>query len=418
MKVVIVEFDGEGGMLHFAQLLADGLAAAGAEVMLVTDRQYELAHLSRKFQVLPVLRLWSRVEKDRAGQTGPLTSARRLARRAGRAAMLVREWIRVRNIVRRQRPDLTLFSIVRFPIEGFFLSAIRRDGIRTAQICHEFEAREERDGWQRRATLRLNAIAYRSFQDIFFLSRATRDAFLSNFPDLAGRTHVIPHGPSLLFGVNEAARAGLGARYGTRSGERTILMFGGLRPSKGVPDLVEAFALMQNRHRARLVIAGYPSKQFDIEGVRSRVHALGLDNRVSIDPRYLPVEDLGALVSLADVVVFPYRSATASGALSLAQVLGRSVVASNIGGLAEEIEDGLTGLLVPPGDRAALARALDRLVASPELAAMMGEAGRAAVLRSRSWPAIGQRILDVCLTDGPTAAPAVDPKPDTVVARR
>jgi glycosyltransferase involved in cell wall biosynthesis len=60
-----------------------------------------------------------------------------------------------------------------------------------------------------------------------------------------------------------------------------------------------------------------------------------------------------------------------------AAVCGRPVVASAGGGLGELVRDGETGLLVPPGDPVALAAALDRVVADPELAARLGSAGRA-----------------------------------------
>ena len=73
-----------------------------------------------------------------------------------------------------------------------------------------------------------------------------------------------------------------------------------------------------------------------------------------------------------------------------AMALGRPVVATDVGGTAEIVRDGETGFLVPPGDRAALTRALLELAADPGRAAAMGEAGR----RLQRERFTGERMVD------------------------
>jgi glycosyltransferase involved in cell wall biosynthesis len=72
---------------------------------------------------------------------------------------------------------------------------------------------------------------------------------------------------------------------------------------------------------------------------------------------------------------------------------GLPVVASRVGQLAEVIEDGVTGLLCPPGDAVACAEALGRLRAEPALAARLGLAAREHVRRRHSWRAVAGQIL-------------------------
>jgi glycosyltransferase involved in cell wall biosynthesis len=72
---------------------------------------------------------------------------------------------------------------------------------------------------------------------------------------------------------------------------------------------------------------------------------------------------------------------------------GVAVVASRIGQLAEVIEDGVNGLLCPPGDATALADCVCRLATAPELRARLGRAGRDSVLRHHTWDTVVQRIL-------------------------
>jgi len=66
---------------------------------------------------------------------------------------------------------------------------------------------------------------------------------------------------------------------------------------------------------------------------------------------------------------------------------GRPVVATWVGGLADAVEDGVTGVLVPPRDPAALRAALERLLSDPDLRRRLGEAGREAAARRFSWEA-------------------------------
>jgi starch synthase len=71
------------------------------------------------------------------------------------------------------------------------------------------------------------------------------------------------------------------------------------------------------------------------------------------------------------------------------------VVASAVGGILEVVEDGKTGLLVPPADAAALAAALDRVLGNPALGRAMGQAGRRRVEDKFSWASVAERTEQV-----------------------
>jgi alpha-maltose-1-phosphate synthase len=74
-----------------------------------------------------------------------------------------------------------------------------------------------------------------------------------------------------------------------------------------------------------------------------------------------------------------------------AMACGTPVVASTVGGILEVVVDGVTGLLVPPGQPAALAAALTSVLQDPERARMMGRAGRARVEERFSWASVAER---------------------------
>jgi glycosyltransferase involved in cell wall biosynthesis len=77
-----------------------------------------------------------------------------------------------------------------------------------------------------------------------------------------------------------------------------------------------------------------------------------------------------------------------------AMLAGRAVVVSDVGGLRDIVEQGVSGLRVPPGDPAALAAALDELVGDPARAAAMGAAGRARAARYQA-SAVAPRVIEV-----------------------
>jgi glycosyltransferase involved in cell wall biosynthesis len=396
MRIFVVEPDGAGGMIHYAYQLCTALSGAGADVTLITSTDYELADLPAPFAVEPLLRLWPAIEPrpPERGRVGELTfGVYRRLRRAGRAIRLAIAWERLTRFVIRSRPDIVQFAIIRFPFQAFWLRRMERAGLTLTQICHEFEARESRFGGLR---ARLGRAAYRSFSAIFFHSEADRDRFVAVHGTPNAVTHIIPHGNETMFAhLVDAGAPDLRSRYGIGTDRPVALFFGGLRPSKGVDDLVEAFASVRDEIEACLLVVGHPTAGFPLGALRSRVIELGLGDDVVIDPHYLPLEEVGALLRTATVVALPYRTATASGALQVAYAFARPVVVTDTGGLPAAVDDGRTGLIVPRGDDRALARALVKLLSDPDLAASMGAAARRAAEDRYSWRPIAETILDV-----------------------
>jgi glycogen(starch) synthase len=150
-----------------------------------------------------------------------------------------------------------------------------------------------------------------------------------------------------------------------------VLFVGRLAPEKGVDDLVAA------ADGLNLVVVG--------DGpLRARVpEALG----------FLPREELARAYGRAAVVVCPSRREGFGLACAEAMAHARPVVASAVGGLAELVVDGETGLLVPPGDRAALRAAVDRLLSDPGLRHRLGEAGRKRIAEHYGWERVVNETL-------------------------
>jgi glycosyltransferase involved in cell wall biosynthesis len=405
LRLVLVEPNGSGGLIHYAYQLCTALANEGADVTLITGKEYELARLPHNFHVNNLLDLWSLFDPQSGQNVHANTWQRQwykvrwTARRGQRAIRLISAWIRLTRTLIELKPDIVQFSKIHFPFEALFLSQMRRRGLTLTQICHEFELRENQQGPFSSLSVCAYADIYRKFSAIFFHARENCEKFLTLFPFVDNkRTHIIAHGNSgwlIQHFPQEHDWDELRQHYGLKSGQPVVLFFGLLAPSKGIQDLIEAFAIVRKSHNAKLLIAGYPTKHFDMEELKQKVTELGLTEDIVLDTRYIPLEEVGALMGLATVAVYPYRSSTQSGALQVAYTFGRPVIATTVGGLPEAVEQGRSGFLVPANSPPELAGGILKLVANRELAKIMGEYARHLSETRFSWRSVARQIIEV-----------------------
>lgn len=151
----------------------------------------------------------------------------------------------------------------------------------------------------------------------------------------------------------------------TADGRVQILLFGKIKPYKGVDVMLRALALLPREVRAHCVVkvVGWP--EMPMEPLFAMVKDLQLEEQVEFDLRFIPEDDVSSLVARADILAFPYRDIDASGVLMLAIAAGRPIVASNLGTFSEWLSGQADGTLVPPDDPAALSRSLERLISNP-----------------------------------------------------
>jgi glycosyltransferase involved in cell wall biosynthesis len=180
----------------------------------------------------------------------------------------------------------------------------------------------------------------------------------------------VPHPSYAELGVrendeaNQLSQAAARARVGLNLplGQPVLLHFGFIRPYKGLLVLLDAMPLIQTQMPVHLLVVGevWGSKaEYDAQIARLHIGA-----QVTFVDRYVPDEELASYFRAADVAVLPYLSATQSGVVQLAFGFGLPVIASNVGGLPDVIVESETGLLVPPGDASALAKAVIRFFQS------------------------------------------------------
>jgi mannosyltransferase len=186
------------------------------------------------------------------------------------------------------------------------------------------------------------------------------------------------------------AESGLPGRY-------AIGCFGRVRAQKGSDVFVEAMCRLLPRYpdfSAVMVGAIVPEQQGFANGLKDRIAAAGLQSRIVITGE-IAIEEVQRWYQRLSIYAFTSRNEGFGLTLIEAMSSGAALVASRAGAAEFVVEDGVTGVLTPPGDVDALVAALEPLMRDPASAAAMGERGRARVLEKFSLDAEARRIADV-----------------------
>jgi glycosyltransferase involved in cell wall biosynthesis len=276
--------------------------------------------------------------------------------------------------------------------------------------AHDVLPREPKPG-QLAAQRRL----YDRFDAIVVHSEQGRARLIDELGASGHRVHVIPHGVfSHLAEVDAESLAGdPGEGVGTSRNERAshartrrralrlaespskgerpvVLMFGLMRPYKGIDVLLDAW-LGADREApiddAELWIAGMP--KMDIVAMRE-----GAPANVRFDPHFITDEELPAYFEQADLVVLPYLQADQSGVLFTALAFGKPLLLSDVGGFPEVAATG-AARTVTAGDPRALGRALRELLGDRTALAEMSARARLAAAGRYSWESVARAHIEL-----------------------
>lgn len=273
--------------------------------------------------------------------------------------------------IRRAKPDVVHLQWVVVPPVDIAAMALIRRWCPLILTVHDSVGYNGEKMWLRRAGHDLPLwLAHR----VIVHTRSGRQRLLGNGVP-AERICVIPHGP-LRLPLGAAATGGRDPRW-------TAVLFGEIKPYKGLDILIEAVAALPLpvRRQLRVVVAGRP--RMDMAPLASRIAALGLRDAFELRLRRLSEEEMAALFAEADGFVFPYRQIDASGVYYLVNSLGKWLIASRVGVFAEEMGGNpAQGALVSPEDVPALAQALQHAVAERPRGS--------APARGNSWSDIGR----------------------------
>jgi len=366
----LIESDGPGGAERMVASLAAQLQAAGAENLVIAPANGE-GWLGRELSGTGV-----RVEPFRLERPFSPAFARWLA-----------------AVLRRHRAALAHSHEFTMAVYGAW--AARRAGVPHLFTMHGSRYYAAR--WQRRIAMRVAAALSGSVVAVShsLAQHLSRDLWLRR-----SGVVTIPNGA----GLTPVEQSSLRTELLLGPGDRLALAVGNLYPVKGHSQLLEAFGLLARRFpRLHVAIAG----RGDLEAsLRARADALHVGDRFHL----LGLRaDVANLLAGADVFVLPSLSEGLPLALIEAMLAARPIVATAVGEVETVLNGGgatRAGILIPPGDSAALAEALGRVLSDPPVARRLAAA---AVLRAQDYTL--ERMTDryVALYARLTGSDDVDP---------
>jgi len=315
-------------------------------------------------------------------------------RQAGKMIEYGLNWGYLLTRFRRRPPDIVhiqwLPLLSRTGWELRAVERIRRSSIPVVYTVHNFLPHEERPDHHQ-----LYRRAYGSVDHLVVHTHTDRERLIGDFGVPPQRISVIAQGPVMgeqATHSREQARRALDLP----STDTVFLMLGVIRPYKGIEEAVRALAeVIQTHPRCRLVVVGQALDQAYLRRVQALASELGVQRQVQWLTRYVHSSEVGVFHAAADAVLFPYSDISQSGAFLTAAALGSCTLTTRVGGLAEIIQDGETGVQIESSAPATLAAGLRRLLLlSPQERASMGCALRLHVKDQCDWRAIAQRTVE------------------------
>lgn len=272
-----------------------------------------------------------------------------------------------------------------------YYKALRKKIVLTAHNVNTAK-RDSKDTLLNRLSL---GVQYRLADHIFVHTGKMKAELVTDFGVDSTRVTVIPFGINNQIPCTNMTSEEAKQRIGIRSGEKTILFFGKIRPYKGLEYLVSAFLDLATRSEEyHLIVAGMPGKGQEkywgsiLEQICNHVYS----NRVLIRASYIPDDEVESYFKASDLLVLPYRNVYESGVLFLGYNFGLPVLAADVGSVRSEIIEGETGFLIKPEDSRDLAETIERYFASDLYKNLRNrrEQIRSFAERRHSWDLVGE----------------------------
>jgi len=238
------------------------------------------------------------------------------------------------------------------------------NGSKVIFLCHNVEEHERGEGGLARWLKQFLTRCVLQKGDGFILHSRSQERRLARLLKKKTAPSVVsPHPHYQVFNKNRYTSSSAREVLGIPPGQKVMLFFGFIRKYKGLESLLQAMPIVKAYDRdILLLIVGevWSGERYYHRYVRL-IKELGLEENTRFINRYVPNEEVELYFKASDFVVLPYTDGSASGILQIAYGMDRPVVATGISVFTDVVEDGKTGLLVPPGDENRLAEAIIKM---------------------------------------------------------
>ena len=183
----------------------------------------------------------------------------------------------------------------------------------------------------------------------------------------------------------------------SRNSPIQLLFVGRVNPIKGIEYLLEAIKLLDSQNLTLSIVGDTSFLPEYTQMIRDKIENLGIKDRVKLEGKIEDADKLLEIYKASDIFVLPSLWDTSPIAIIEAMCVGLPIVATNVGGIPEWVEDGVNGILVPPKDPKALANAILSLIKDPYLRGKMARQGykKSFQFRNRTWEDVGREYYKV-----------------------
>ena len=315
----------------------------------------------------------------------------------------------VRALVAAERIDIVHTTLYRSNLVGRLAARSSPAAVITSFVNTTYDRVRLTDPGVSRAGLRLaravESTTTRRYTDrVHAITNAVADSVTRELRVPRDEIAVIERGrsPERLGPPGAERRAAARKALGWDGGAPVLLHVGRQDYQKGHLDLLDAFARVHATHPAAvLALAGRRGRAS--AAIDARLAGSAIEGAVRLLGQR---DDVPELLAASDCFVFPSHFEGLGGSVIEAMALELPVVASDVPALRETVEHERTGLLVPPGDPAALAAAVARVLDEPEAARIWGRNGRARFLERYTLERSGSRMVDLYRSTAAAAAAA------------
>lgn len=267
-------------------------------------------------------------------------------------------WIRVGRKIAKENADLIIFKYwIPFFAPCFAtISYIAKkfSGAKILIICDNVIPHEKRPGDRTFTKM------FFSLSDFFVVMSGIVEKDLKLFNKKNKPYKLLKHPVYNLFGdpvSKDEGRKFISDKYGIDvRNEKVILFFGYIRRYKGLSILLEAMPQILKHMDLKLLVVGEFYE--DEKKYRDQIRENGLEENVKVVSDFVPDSNVRYFFSASDVVVLPYIDATQSGIIQIAYHFNKPVIATDVGGLAEVVNNNETGFIIKANDPKALSEAI------------------------------------------------------------
>lgn len=358
LHVLILEPSGRRGLCHYTHNLANALVGENIRVLVATSINFETKTFPRKHDVIELF---------------------------NRFYFYPHRWASFLFKLRKFRPEVIHIQGAIHPLMYLVLWKLLKVWLPASKFV--YTAHEIFPKKMKRFHLPVLRCLYQGIPSLVVHAKQKKEILVENFKINGDKItiHSVGNNMALMDYIRPEEESTIPSRK-----NKILLFFGIIEPHKGLMTLIRSIPEIKKAiPNILLIVAGQPFE--DMKKYHDEITRLQLEEAIQLKLRYIPLQELPPLFKIADLVVLPYARVSQSGVLLSAFHFRKPVIVTSVGGLPELVENGITGLIIPPDDSKALAEAAIKLLQDDRLRRKMGEKAFDTVQENHSWKSIAEK---------------------------